>query len=142
MSSKDSQQPHESDVDSPSFSDYMSQWQAQLGTFSELFRTEAKLSMNALLIALGITLAIAVTALLVLLLLITGLCFALYHFTQSLPLTFASAGICFVILLFWLVAQLKAALAHIGFNRTTELAHAHIKSEEKPDASESATPNS
>ena len=116
------------------FQDYAQRWGEQIQCIFELAATEAKISAKALLLTLGLIVAIAMTALVIWLTVVGAAATVLYWLTQSMALSICGSLAAQLLLLWWLIRQMKLALAQVSFERTIAVSKKPSSSQEKTDA--------
>ena len=116
------------------FTDYLS----QASCVGELAKTEAQLSAKALLLTVGLIVAIAMSAIVVWLTLVGISAYFLYQLWDSALLSGAVIVILQGLLIRWLLGQLNQSIAHIGFSRTLNVI-ATTQQQEQDDASQAAS---
>ncbi|WP_462156557.1 phage holin family protein [Pseudoalteromonas sp. GB56] len=115
-------------------SDYLS----QASCVGELAKTEAKLSAKALLLTVGLIVAIAMSAIVVWLSLLGASAYLLYLIWDSVLISAAVIIILQGLLIRWLLGQLGPAIERIGFSRTLNVISSTTQ-QEQSDASEATS---
>ncbi len=115
-------------------SDYLS----QASCVGELAKTEAQLSAKALLLTVGLIVAIAMSAIVVWLSLLGASAYLLYLIWDSVLISAAVIIILQGLLIRWLLGQLGQAIERIGFSRTLNVISSTTQ-QEQSDASEATS---
>ncbi|MEO2280199.1 hypothetical protein [Pseudoalteromonas pernae] len=116
------------------FCDYLS----QASCVGELAKTEAQLSAKALLLTVGLIVAIAMSAIVVWLSLLGVSAYLLYLIWDSVLVSAAVIIILQGLLIRWLLGQLGQAIERIGFSRTLNVISS-AKEQEQNDASQATS---